>query len=327
MGSYVRKIRWMDCIINLILIVTGVIGVRILLQIFVVSSYYIPSESMEPTLLPGDYVLVNKLAYGARLFNLNAAAERKTFTMYRTWGYDTVKRNDVIVFNNPYPNTRKRMEFDLMEYYVKRCVALPGDSFEISKGRYKVRGCQQNLGNITQQDRVWYISTYGKRKISGLNMHAHPKWQIIGWSILEYGPLYIPRQGDVLPIDVRHYWIYRQLIEWESHTSLTLKEDSTIWMDNKPITEYTFKHNYYFMVGDNVANSDDSRYWGLVPDDFIAGKVCGIWKSKAPGTEKLRWDRIGSLCILPFADRQTIKSENYIIPYTGKGVCERIKRS
>ena len=190
MGSYIKKIRWMDCIINLILIVTGVIGVRTLLQIFVVSSYYIPSESMEPTLIPGDYVLVNKLAYGARLFNLNAAAERKTFTMYRTWGYDTIKRNDIIVFNNPYPNTRKRMEFDLMKYYVKRCVALPGDSFEISRGRYKVRGCQQDLGNITQQDKVWYISTYGKRKISGLehacsSQMANNRLEHIGiWSLI-----------------------------------------------------------------------------------------------------------------------------------------------
>lgn len=294
MKNSMKDSRWIDRIANFILIVAGVIGVRILLQIFVFSSYYIPSESMEPTLVPGDYVLVNKMAYGARLFNLNAAAEGLPFTVHRTWGYSPIKRNDIIVFNNPYPNTRKRMEFDLMKYYVKRCVALPGDSFEIKKGHYRVRGWQEDLGNVDEQDKVWYISTYGKRKISGLSMHAHPKWQIIGWSILEYGPLYIPQKGDVLPMNVRHYWIYRQLVEWESRKSLILKEDSTIWLNNKPIREYTFKHDYYFMAGDNVANSDDSRYWGLVPDDFIAGKVWKIWKSKDPDTKELRWNRIGN---------------------------------
>lgn len=293
MKGDIKSFRWVDYILNFILIVAGIIGLRILLQIFIFSSYYIPSESMTPTLIPGDYVLVNKLAYGARLFNLNAAAEKRPFTMYRTWGYDKIKRNDIIVFNNPYPNTRKHIEFDLMKYYVKRCVALPGDSFEIRKGRYQVRGCQEDLGNVVQQDRVWNISMYGERKISGLNMHAHPKWQIIGWSILEYGPLYIPRQGDTLPMNVRHYWTYRQLIEWESSKKLILKKDSTIWLDNKLIKEYTFEHNYYFMAGDNVASSDDSRYWGLLPDDFIAGKVWKVWNSKDPKTKELRWKRIG----------------------------------
>ena len=82
MKGDIKSFRWVDYLLDFTLIVAGIIGLRILLQIFIFSSYYIPSESMTPTLIPGDYVLVNKLAYGARLFNLNAAAEKSPFTMY-----------------------------------------------------------------------------------------------------------------------------------------------------------------------------------------------------------------------------------------------------
>jgi signal peptidase I len=69
-------------------------------------------------------------------------------------------------------------------------------------------------------------------------------------------------------------------------------------MDGKPITEYKFKQNYYFMMGDNRHNSADSRYWGFVPEDHVVGKAVLVWMSMDPmgGVgSKIRWNRIFNL--------------------------------
>lgn len=287
--------RWMNRLVDGLLWGAACVVVWILLQVFVFASYYVPSNSMMPTLQPGDYVWVDKLAYGARLFSLTKAAGGKPFGMSRAWGYGKVKRNDVVVFNHPYPENWKEMEFDLMKYYVKRCVALPGDSFEIRRGHYRVRGSDEALGNVPEQELVYQVSMYGERKIEGLNLHAFPKWRLFGWTIMEFGPMYVPRRGDTLPMTRKHYWLYHKLIEWETRKALRLDADGTVWLDDRQLEQYTFRHGYYFMAGDHVADSNDSRYWGLVPDDFIAGKVAGIWKSKDPLTGKIRWKRIGMI--------------------------------
>lgn len=285
--------RMLDGFLNLVLAVSGLIALWLVLQVFVFSSYYIPTSSMMPVLVPGDYVLVSKLAYGARLFDLNDAGAGKPFPIHRTWGYSEVRRNDIVVFNNPYPNTRKRMEFDILKYYVKRCIALPGDSLEIRQGHYRVRGVDTPLGNVHNQDSLWSIFSVGEKKIRGVSINAYPKRREFRWNILSFGPLYIPRKGDVLPMDVRHYWLYRLPIEWETQQKLTLMDDGTVWLGERKLKEYRFEHSYYFMGGDNVVNSVDGRYWGLVPDDYLAGRVSLIWKSKDRDTDELRWERMG----------------------------------
>ena len=72
---------------------------------------------------------------------------------------------------------------------------------------------------------------------------------------------------------------------------LYIKGDSILSGDSL-ITDYRFKENYYFTTGDNVMNSQDSRYWGLLPEPFIVGRAIYIWKSVHPVTEKVRWDKI-----------------------------------
>lgn len=286
-------LRWANRLANLILWAAGIVGAWVLLKVFVFASYHVPSDSMMPALWPGDYVLVEKLSYGARLFDLEKAAAGKPFEMHRTWRWGSVKRGDVVVFNNPYPHSGRKLEFDLMQYYVKRCIALPGDSFEIRHGRYQVRGCAEPLGNVRAQDDVFQALQPDGRGIYGLNSHAFPKWDVFKWSILEFGPLYLPRRGDTLPMNTRHYWLYKKLIEWETGKQLELNPDSTVCLNGHPVKAYTFCHDYYFMAGDNASNSNDSRYWGLVPDDFIAGRAVAIWMSVKPYSGKRRWNRIG----------------------------------
>lgn len=86
-------------------------------------------------LLPGDNILVNKWVMGARIFNIWDAAEGKEVRISRLLGLGEIKRNDVLVFNFPYPAQWDSIGLNLMTYYVKRCVALPGDTFEINVRR------------------------------------------------------------------------------------------------------------------------------------------------------------------------------------------------
>ena len=296
------KIRnWIECSLNIVWKILK-IGVCLVLcwvgaQVFLFSSYSIPSDSMDPTLLPGDRILVNKTYMGARLFNLKAAFEHEPFKIYRTWGWGKLKTGDVAVFNYPYPQTRDRIGFDIMAYYVKRCIGTPGDSLEIVKGYYKING--KILIDLPtpvrrQQDSLHYVFCFGEKKIQGVSTKAFPKKKKIGWSIVNFGPLYIPKKGDILLLNERHFLIYSKLIEWEQRKKLVWTNGAA-YLDGKKITHYHFKKNYYFMSGDNVFNSVDARYWGLIPEEFIAGKVTTIWKSVHPYTGEMRWERIGGV--------------------------------
>ena len=129
----VKKLIGKCCnrIVNIAFGVCIAIIVFLALQLFFVTSFKIPSDSMEPILLGGDYILVEKCSKGARLFNVIASLEGKKVDIYRMPGWRKFKRNDVLVFNYPYSKRRDSIALDAMVYYVKRCVALPGDTLEI----------------------------------------------------------------------------------------------------------------------------------------------------------------------------------------------------
>ena len=89
----------------------------------------------------------------------------------------------------------------------------------------------------------------------------------------------------------KHHSLYKHLIEWEQKEKLALKDDSVLLGDSL-IHTYCFKENYYFMAGDRVSSSRDSRYWGLLPEPYIVGVATRIWKSVDKETGKIRWDRV-----------------------------------
>ena len=284
--------RFIDKIMNLFLIICGVALLWILLLVTCIASFKIPSDSMEPTLLAGDHILVNKCVMGGRLFNIWDALEDKEINISRLPGLGKVKRNDVLVFNFPYLEQRwDSIAFRVMKYYVKRCVALPGDTFEIRKGHYKVRGCTSILGNVEAQDRLMQIIERGREGDYGIVMSGYPYNDIVDWNIVNFGPLYLPVKGDVIEMFPKHVALYRNAIEWEQKKKLFLRGD-TILLNDSVIRTYRFKENYYFVAGDKVMNSQDSRYWGLLPEPFIVGKVVRIWKSVDSETDKIRWNRI-----------------------------------
>lgn len=260
-----------------------------LLQVFCFTSFKIPSDSMEPALKDGDYILVNKMIKGARLFDVFAALNHEEVNIHRVLGLGEFERNDVLVFNFPYQKGRwDSIRIDVMQYYVKRCIALPGDTLEIREGVYKVRGCYEQLGNYKAQQ---YISKLKHPKEQGIVMGTFPYNRSLGWNIKEFGPLPIPKKGQTVKMERTCYLLYRQLIDWEQKKKLRLK-DGQILLGDSLIKEYVFMKNYYFVSGDNMPNSQDSRYWGMLPEEYIVGKATRIWNSKDEYTGKVRWERV-----------------------------------
>lgn len=263
--------------------------VLFLVQVFCFTSFKIPSDSMEPALKDGDRILVNKMITGARLFNVFAALNNEEVAIHRMPGWGKFKRNDILVFNFPYQMNRwDSIRMDVMQYYVKRCIAVPGDTLEIRKGFYKIKGCDESVGNYKAQQ---YLAGLQKPEEHGIVVGTFPYDGQLGWNIREFGPLPIPQKGRVAVMNRTNFLLYRQLISWEQKKKLQW-EDGQALLGDSIISQYCFQKNYYFVSGDNMANSQDSRYWGLLPDEYIVGKATRIWYSEDKFTRKIRWERI-----------------------------------
>ena len=291
-GKKKKRVLWViDKFLNLFLIAFGIVVIWVLLQVTTIATFRIPSDSMEPTLLAGDNILVNKWVMGGRIFNIWDAIDGKEVKISRLPALGKIKRNDVLVFNFPYPARWDSIGLNLMSYYVKRCVALPGDTFEIKKAHYRVRGCETSLGNVESQDALMRMAANGTEKDYGIVMSGYPYNGLVNWDIINFGPLYLPARGDDIEMNPKHVALYRNAIEWEQKKKLLLRGD-TVLLNDSVIRNYRFKENYYFMTGDKVMNSQDSRYWGLLPEPFIVGKAVRVWKSVDRGTDEIRWKRI-----------------------------------
>ena len=287
--------RWKkiyDRLLNVLFGICVAVVLWLSLQVFVLTSFRVPSDSMESTLIAGDNILVEKWSYGARLFNVWKLSAGESVKIHRLPAMRRVKRGDVVVFHNPCPRKRERMEMDMMKYYVKRCTALPGEVFYIRNGRYGIEGFDGCIGDTLAQDnfRQWIERNALRDDAPGVR--AYPSGTGIGWTVKEFGPFLIPKVGSVIVMNHRNAILYGSAIERETGRQLTRNEDGSVSLGDSLITEYRFRHNYYFMTGDKVANSRDSRYWGLVPEEFIVGKVWKIWKSVDKYTDEIRWERI-----------------------------------
>lgn len=118
-----------------------------------------------------------------------------------------------------------------------------------------------------------------------------------GWTRDNYGPLVIPKRGLTLPLNMKNIAVYMRPIAVYEGNKLEVKNNK-IYINGKPADRYTFKMDYYWMMGDNRHNSADSRYWGFVPEDHIVGKPIFIWWSSDPdrkGFSGIRWHRLFNL--------------------------------
>ena len=147
-------------------------------QVFVLASFKIPSDSMEPGLTTGDNILVWKPTIGPRIFNLFASMRNEQTEIYRIPGFKKIKRNDILVFNFPHPNNWNKIEMHILKYYIKRCIGLPGDTLSIQKGFFHVTGVSTPLGNTESQKQIARTDRFG----DGI-YNSFPYDSIMGWKI------------------------------------------------------------------------------------------------------------------------------------------------
>lgn len=405
-------------------IVFAVIAASIIRGYFI-EAFTIPTSSLEKSLMVGDFLFVNKFAYGPKIpqtplsfpFAHHTLPMSETKKSYLEWiklpyfrlpGFGSVKNDQIVVFNYPDGDTvllseqsisyyaikryfaqilenedartgqkiqskayyaqranelinnedavnllnGKRMgkiaarPVDKREHYVKRCVGIAGDNFEVRNSEIFINGKLQampkhaqhnyavkcssrlfgdeitlgngrtSLSNLTLLDKLDIYATevgiYAESKdttIYKLNMPAHvaervkqmesvvsvtrqneekgsaelsvfPHNPAYPWNNDNFGPLLIPKKGMTIPIDTHNICLYEKIMNtYDDGIHQITKQGAQVLYDGQPITSYTFKQDYYFMMGDNRHNSADSRSWGMVPYDHIVGSPFFVWFS------------------------------------------------
>lgn len=266
-------------------------------QVTTFFSFHVSTDSMRPTVLPGDYGIVNKWRLGARIFDIRAAASGEKVVVRRLPGYGRVERGDIAVFNAPIIGG-DTIGMNMRRYYCKRLIGLPGDTIEIRGCHYRIRGVERPVGLPEAQDRLASILELPPEARRYVVEDTWPYDSAARWTVAEFGPLVIPAKGTRILLDRLSTRIYARYIAWERPDGKRPQwRDGRAWIAGEPVDEYIFTHDYYFAAGDYVENSADSRYWGLVPEPMIAGVAWRIWDSIDHSTGRRRWERMGKRLI------------------------------
>ena len=387
---------------------------------YFIQPFTIPTPSLEKSLLVGDFLFVSKFHYGARTPMTPIAAPMvhdtlpllkiKSYTMWPQLPYfrfpalQKIKNNDIVVFNwpadtlyNMYKNTDIRYDkpIDKKTNYVKRCVAIAGDSLQIKNGNIYINGklselperakpqffytlttknpveqsfltnfgitetamlftmeskmydntvvqkfLTDNKVNLTEISRsgtfvtVSLSNNFTQELFDKLNLKSatnsinvnltlqkynqlkqdpnvltlnqyfnapsnevFPKNQNLNWSIDNYGPIYIPKEGVTVALTPKSLPFYKKIIsEYEGPNKVNVIGNE-VYINDKKALKYTFKQDYFWMMGDNRHNSLDARYFGYTPADHIVGKPVFIWMSIEGINDgfknwSIRWDRL-----------------------------------
>lgn len=304
---------------------------------------------------------------------VNSYTEWLTLPYKRMKALSPIKRNDLVVFNYPegdtviveFQSARSYYRYcdafgranvlerypiatrpvDKRDNYIKRCVAVAGDTLQIIKGALMINGakayqapkvqfnylmelkpdapvtieeikkdlqdlyvntddCDENLEIVTTNAETAeeirnlpYVKSLVKKTFDYSDgdqsnfMYFPNEPAKFQWNVDNYGPIVIPKKGVTVQLNAKNIALYRRIIR--NYESNDLKEEfGNIYINGKLASSYTFKMDYYFMMGDNRHNSQDSRFWGFVPEDHIVGRPWLIFMSWDRFHNKPRWNRL-----------------------------------
>lgn len=287
--------------------------------------------------------------------------EKPSLPYFRLPALETIDRNEPIVFNWPvgdsvylsptrsYTAQQVRTNADVAnqvinaklvtrpidkkDHYIKRCIAIAGDSLEIRDRQVYVNG--QPVKNPKHMQFMYKIESTGLNwskvadmgiavpnnklgpyfldeeqvaklrqmdpnanielvDVSGFSAGLFPHDEKhFKWTVDNYGPIYIPKKGATVALTPETIALYRRVIDVYEGNDYK-EENGQFIINGQPATTYTFKQDYYWAMGDNRHNSEDSRAWGFVPHDHIVGKPLFIWFSTKNGNMRngINWHRI-----------------------------------
>lgn len=239
-------------------------------KVFVYDSFLVGGDSMEPTLHRGERVYVNKLILGPRIYR-NYDFTRPDLQSFRLGGFGELHPGDIAVFNFPYARSHDTVSFRINYVYVKRCIGIPGDSVSVRGGYWHNSNSPGIIGPEGPQ-RILSMTPDSLLAGHGVVLEAFQSAKSLGWTIRDFGPYYVPGRGDRIDMTVENFRLYMRLILYETGFKPELL-DGMVYLGGEPLESYTFRNDYYFFGGDNVLNSRDSRYIGLVPEDYVVGVV------------------------------------------------------
>lgn len=201
--------------------------------------------------------------------------------------YKGIQYNYIIKTNGEQINPKA---FERLEIYKSDQNVLPGT------GQYLLPLTEEKLNILKQFPMVVSIEKAISKK-GEYDAHIFPHDSTFKWNNDNFGPLVIPKKGMTIELTKENIILYRRVIDVYEYNDYQEK-DGKVYIDGKQVDKYTFKQNYYWMMGDNRHNSADSRSWGFVPEDHIVGKPVMIFYSlnqEKSFPSNIRWSRIFKL--------------------------------
>ncbi len=286
------------------------LAIALVIRALVIYPFRIPTGSMENSLLVGDFLLANKFVYGIRSPDwIGIPYTRIGFKLpfFRTPGFRKPQRGDVVIFKYP--------RDDFLNY-IKRCIAVSGDTVEIVEKNVYVNG-----EPFLDPPNSKYIHDYVlPRRVTSQDIYPPG-----AGNTDYYGPVRVPAPGDTFrftQMNKDRWFEWFQIVVYEgrelilSHEGQTIRltvENQERWksaiqmypaesffIEGVSLRDeaYEVKYRHYFMMGDNRDNSQDSRYWGYLPERYVVGEALIIywsWNGDVPLYrifEKVRWPRL-----------------------------------